>query len=510
MKIMNKLKSYIPEWYTWTVTLLYLLSMLIIFPYFNTEKLFHLYLDKRDYFLVTSVVYLCVMLPPILITLYEWGKSGFRIKRADSVFMLVLMLAFAISTFYSRDLRLTFFEMSSRTVSGLCYLCMMAVFLAVRQYVRLDKLLLWGWIAGSSAVYFCGILCACGINFMYIQDGLETWQLPMYLTLLSNINYNSCYVCLMLPAVMVIYLLCKEKFTQKICGFNSYLGFLFALFIKTDSSSISIVMGLILLGYFALESDEWSERYIQVSWIYLGAKLTIRILLLLFGNRLHSFHGVGKLLLDYRVLLVEILCYLAFYMVWKKDKKGVWEKVKSMRKAIVFVSVAVLSLCVAVVIAVNVNYRAFPKGTFWYGLVFKESTFNDRGYIWIRTMSAIRDEPVLRKLFGNGLNSFQTVMKTMGKVPIDNEYADPHNEILQMMMDMGLLGLIGYFGLLSASLIRGIRNWRGNKFHIITILTVSVYMVQALINEYSIYTLPFLFIFLALVNGKSMDKLRKM
>lgn len=195
--IMNKLKSYIPEWYAWTVTLLYWLSMLIIFPFYNTEKMFHLFLDKRDYFLVTSVVYLCVMLPQILITLYEWGRGGFRIKRADLIFTLVLLTAFVISTFYSRDLRLTFFEMTSRTVSGLCFLCMMAVFLAVRQYVRLDKLLLWGWAAGSCAIY---------------------------LTPLSNTNYNTCYVCLMLPAVMVIYLLCREKQTRKSRFCAKYLG----------------------------------------------------------------------------------------------------------------------------------------------------------------------------------------------------------------------------------------------------------------------------------------------
>lgn len=506
---MNKLKSYIPEWFTPTVTLLYLLSMLIIFPFFNTEKMFHLFLDKRDYFLVTSIVYLCVMLPQILITLYDWGKDRFRIKRADLVFALVLLAAFVISTFFSRDLRLTFFQMTSRTVSGLCFLCMLVVFLMVRQYGRLDKLLLWGWSAGSSAIYLCGVLCACGINFFNIQDGLEPGQLATYLTPLSNTNYNTCYVCLMLPAVMAVYLLCREKFTQKICGVNLYMGFLFTLFIKTESASIAIIMGLLLLGYFALVSDKWSARYIQISWIYLGAKLTIRILLLLFGKRLHPFHGLGALLVDYRVLLVETLCYLVFYMIWKKDSKKVREKVMSMRKGIIFAVMAAAGLCIAVVIAVNVNYQAFPKGSLWHGLILKDSTFNGRGYIWIRTMSAVRDESLLRKLFGNGLNSFRMVMQTMGKLPIDNDFADPHNEILQMTMDMGLLGLIGYFGLLGATLTRGIRNWRRNTFHIITILTVVIYMVQALANEYSIYTLPYLFIFLALVNGRSMDGLQR-
>ena len=84
----------------------------------------------------------------------------------------------------------------------------------------------------------------------------------------------------------------------------------------------------------------------------------------------------------------------------------------------------------------------------------------------------------------------------------DSTFADPHNEFMQMAMDMGVLGLIGYFGLLLAPLVKGLKNWRRDSFHIIAVLTLSVYMIQALANEYSIYTLPLLFIFLGVVNKK--------
>ena len=77
-----------------------------------------------------------------------------------------------------------------------------------------------------------------------------------------------------------------------------------------------------------------------------------------------------------------------------------------------------------------------------------------------------------------------------------------------MTTDMGQLGLIGYFGILLSTLIKGLRNWKNNAFYIISVLTLPIYLVQALVNEYSIYTLPFLFIFLALINGKSIDMIK--
>ena len=176
-KLMDNLKSFIPAWLAPAATYLYLLSMLLIFPLFNTDKMFHLYLDKRNFFLVSSIVYLCVMLPQILIALYDWGNDMTMPKKPDIIFTLALLAALAISTFLSRNITSTFFEMSSRTISGLCFLVILAIYFAIRQYGRLDNPLLWVWIAGSSAIYICGIFCACGINFFNIQDGLNATQI---------------------------------------------------------------------------------------------------------------------------------------------------------------------------------------------------------------------------------------------------------------------------------------------------------------------------------------------
>ena len=507
-KLMDNLKSFIPNWLAPTATYLYLLSMLLIFPLFNTEKMFHLYLDKRNFFLVSSIVYLCCILPQILIALYDWGNDMTMPKKPDIIFALVLLAALTISTLFSRNVTSTFFEMSSRTISGLCFLVILAVFFAVRQYGRLDKLLLWTWLAGSSAIYICGIFCACGINFFNIQDGLDAGQVRMYLTPMSNINYTACYVCIMLPPIMALYMLCKETFTQKICGAHLYLGFMFTLFIKTDSSTIAIIFGILLLGYFALESEQWADRYTQITGIYLGAKFTICILRLLFGDKIHPFHGTGALVLDYRVLLCEILCYLAFFLAWKRNQNIIWKKLAAARKTLAIIALAAAGAGIACILFANINAANLSKGSFWHNLVLTDATFNERGYVWRRTASAVKEEPLIRKLLGNGLNSYENVMRIMHKLPADSTYADPHNEILQMTTDMGLLGLIGYFGILLSTLIKGLRNWKNNAFYIISVLTLPIYLVQALVNEYSIYTLPFLFIFLALINGKSIDMIK--
>lgn len=505
---MEKLKALIPAWLGTIATQVYIFSMLVIFPLFYTDGMFRLHLDKRDFLLSFSAVYLCILFPLVMIALYDWGNNMYAPRKPDTIFALILLPALAISTFFTIMIpRRTFFEMGSRTISGLCFLCCIFIFFAIRQYGKIDKLLLWTWIAGSSGLYLFGILCACGMNVLHIQDGLSPDRRGTFLTPLSNTNYNTCYVCLMLPPIMALYMICKKQFFRILCGINLYLGFLFTFFIKTDSSLIAILLGFILFGYFALEEDSWAMRYIHTLGIYLGAKLTVLILLRLFPDKLFPFHGLHVSLLESRVLICEIICCLAFFFIWKW--KGVFfrKKLASARKALVVVIMSLACCCIVCVIFINISTPVLAPDSFWNYLVLNDSTCSGRGYIWIKTLSVIKEESIVRKLFGNGLNSFKALMIITGAVPAEGirgfVFEDPHNEILQMATDMGLLGLIGYFGLLFTSLIKGIHGWRKNNFHIITVLTLSIYMIQALANEYSIFTLPLLCIFLGLVNSKS-------
>lgn len=499
-QFIEKTKKIIPAWLGLRATQLYIFAMLVIFPFFFTEKMFNLHLDKRDFFLFFSIVYMFAILPSALTALYDWGNSMYAPKKPDIIFALILLASFVISTIFALNTKKSFFEMSSRTVSGLCFLFCILTFFAIRQYGKVSKFLLWSWIAGSSLLYLFGILCACGINVMYIQDGLDSTQLPIYLTPLSNTNYNTCYVCLMLPPIMVLYMICKEQLSQILCGICVYLGFMFTLFIKTESSILAIILGLILLGYFALESSSWFMRYIHIVGIYLGAKLTVHILLNLFPRKLYPFHGLDLLLMHNRLLIYEILCYAVFFLFWYWKQDIIREKILSARKYLIIIGISLTSCCIACLIYANIKAPNLPKESFWHNLIITDKTFSGRGYIWIRTVSVLKEESIGRKLFGNGMNSFRTLMRLTRTLPAGSTFADPHNEFLQMATDMGVFGLIGYFGLLFSSIIKGLHNWRNQPLHIITALTLSVYMVQSLANEYSIFTLPLLFIFLGLIN----------
>ena len=503
---MGEQKEGIAEWLGKRGTYFYVLIMLVIFPLFYTDGLFNLCSDKEDLFLFATLIYVCVLIPVFIKQVYNLRKERAKCKGMDIVFGVILLSALFLSTIFAIDSRQSFFYSIDRMISGMCVLGCIVVFFAIRQYGIFDGVILWGWLLGSSLIYLIGILCACGINVMHIQDGIIDTQKPIYLTTLGHADLNTCYVCLMLPLIMVMYMICKEKFSQILHGINLYLGFLFIYFIKTDSVLIAMAAGLVVLLYFAVEREVWFGRYLQVIGLYLGAKATIWLLLHMYGERLHSFFDLGEILLRGNLILGEVIIYVLIIVInnLKKDclRKGLF----IIREYVLCLGI-VLAICFVIgVIFANLNKVNISEDSLWSYLVVKDTTFNRRGFIWNRTVYTFINEPFWRKLFGNGLNCFREFIAAGGTVSLEElTFNDPHNEFLQMLSDMGILGVIGYFGLLLSTLIRALKTWKKNELQVAVALTLCVYLIQGIANEYSIFYLPLLCIFLGLANG-SMTK----
>lgn len=499
---MDDTQNSVAEWLGEKGTSFYLLMMMTVFPLFYSNKMFHLVSDKENIFLRLTFIYICITIPAIVKIVYNWWKSGctLKLKKTDTVFGIILLLAVITSTIFAIDRRISFFQTEKRTISGFCFLCCIMIYFMIRKYGKYDGIFLWSWLAGSSIIYLFGILCACGIDFMNIQEGIEGWQKYDYLTPLGQMDTNTSYLSLMLPPIVVMYMICKERFSRMIHGINLYMGFLFTFFIKTESSVIAIGSGMIILAYFAVENSIWFKRYIHIVGIYLGSKTTIRILLYLFGNKLHPFNGIGQLLLEEQWIICEWICYLLVCFIWRWKKDLLRQKLLAARKYALACGIVIVLCCGVGTVYVNIRSSDIPADSFLHHLALKDSTFNKRGFIWKRTVWMLKNEGIIHKIFGNGLSCYSRFMSG-NNILNGLMYYDPHNEMLQMTSDMGLIGLVGYYGLIISTVIRAMRSWKNNELQIVVIMGLCVYLIQSLVNAYAILYSPLLFIFLGLANG---------
>lgn len=502
---MGKLKDKILSQPGIYITYLYIFIMLIIFPYYNTKKFFNLDEDKTNFFVTATTIYIFLLIPVAFNCILNRKKQlkfpKFGFKRIDAIFAAIFLSAVILSTIFSFDIKKSILGLVSRNVSSLCLLLSVAVFFAVRKYGIFSKILLWGWMVGSSIIYIIGIFCACGINFMHLQDGIIQKELYMFLTPLSNIDCNTCYACLALPPIMVMYMICQDSVSQILYGIYIYIGFLFVYFIKTDSVLLTFLISFVILAYFSLENPYWSGRYIQIAGIYIGAKVTVKILLYIFENKLLPFHGTHLLLLSNKALAMNILCLLLLVIIHKWKNGFLRNKISAARKYLVVTAIAVGIFAIFFTIYINIIGERIPENSIFKHLIFTNKTFNGRGFMWKRTFHRYVAASPLRKLFGCGPNCFKNFMGPDGYTLSLGTINDPHNELLQITANLGLIGSIGYFGLLISTLIKSLKNWRKNNLQIVTALTISLFLIQGLVNACAIYHLPLLFIFLGLANG---------
>lgn len=503
---MDKSTNKIIDWASTNGTSLYILIMLVVFPVFNTQKFFNLDNDKTKFFLVATITYACLMLLAVVKAILNWLKQDNfflpTFKVTPATFALLLLLAIILSTIFSLNISKSLFGVVSRNVSSLCFLLGIMVFFAVRQYGVFHRLILWGWMAGSAIIYIIGIFCACGINIFHLQDGIIPSELALFLTPLSNTNCNTCYICLALPPIIVLYMTCKDRFSQILYGVYIYAAILFIYLIKTDAALLTIIFGMILLGYFALENPDWAERYVQIAGIYFGAKLTIKILLFFFKKKMLPFKGAALLLMNNEILILDLLCCLLLIVILRWRGGLLREKLAGIRKQLLTAAFATGLLAIICILYTNIMSSHLAEDSIFQRLVLTDKTFNERGYMWRITGRALRDAPLGRKLVGCGLNCHTDFLGKNSYFPNGKIFYDPHCEILQMALNIGIIGLIGYFGLLISTLVNAFKNWKKSISQIIAAFTLSLFLIQGLTNACAIYHLPLLFIFLGFANGK--------
>lgn len=499
MKKVKKAKVNEWEWIGNKLTQIYIVLMLVVFPLFFTNKLFNLTNDKKYFFLFLTIAYMCILLPGMIdFKAIKWSW--------ETIFFVALLVGILLSVCFAEDSNKAFFYMTSRSVNGMCFLCCVGMYFYIRKFGKLNKIIIGAWLAGSSMIYAFGSLCACKINLFYIQDGVSS---PANrLTPLGNTNFNATYVCLMLSMVMVLFMLEKEVIHQRWYVLNLYMGFLFVFFIKTDSSMIAMAVGILVLGFFSVERKAWLEKYFELLGIVLAAEATVCLVRRFWGEDIYPFKGIGADILVEEVIAIELLLYIILYVLFKKMAGFQAASVKIRKYVIVFcLGATVCGIVMAVI--VNCKWIIPDEDSVLNYLILKNRTFTKRGYIWKKTWVLIKEESIWQVLFGNGANHYGEMMvERFGAKPAEylgGRVEDPHNEFLQIFMDMGIAGIVGYFGLILGTLVRAWNNFRKQDMYVAAILVLVVYLVQGLVNCCAITHLPLLLIFIGLVNGKNID-----
>ncbi len=485
------------------VTYIYLLVMFGIFPIFYPGTLIGIHSMKYYFFIIAASIYVCLM----LFFFIGGGISDLKKKKKpeidkSSIFIFIFLAAVIISTLISNNMAEAFYGNDRiKTGAVVLLLCVLSYY-GVKKYGRYNDTLIKVNLLASGFIYLSGIFLTCKTDILNMQKDIMEEQKGIFVSPIGNINYNVSYISLMLPAAMVMFLVYKEVFMKRVLAVYLWLGFVDMICLRTDSAIVMLAFAFVLLLYFALEKTDWFLQFLSVVQLFFAANISVYLLKMVLKDHMYDFDGLNALFVKTPVVILEAVLFVFLFLLQKKVRNCRDEQIVKVQKIYKISMLALAAAVVLFVLALNLFFRSYAAGSVLENLVLNDNTGNLRGYIWIRTVELFSKLPFVNKLFGCGLGCFYDfVYPAYGADMIakfNSVFYDPHNDFLHVLATTGIVGVIGFFGGIFSTIAASAKKRKNRKMQMVVIITLASFLVQGLVNSFTIFIIPLVFLIMAM------------
>lgn len=499
---------------------LYLAGILVAVPLYMKEGYWQIGDGKYELFRNLSIICSGCWLAALLTGVF--GEREWRRKVQWSWmdgFMLCYGLANIIS-FWGSAYRETAWTGCVQWYMGLLsQLLFVWIYFLVSRCCDGKLWILWLAQAGLAVVTAVGLMNRLGIDPLGVFQGLDVggWDYTHLLSTVGNINWLSGYLSIGLSFAISGYFRGKGKAAALvqlcICGAGVVLlviqgsdsglavagalgicacvaaGMSLSLFRKVMGLGIVTCLGFILMNWGMDRQMSWDRlpqddkgRFVMCWdgwWI---------VLLLLAVGLCISFWAER----EREPLPSPDVVPCKADMIWK-DRKDVFRVLK-----IIMYGTASLLLLGMILACGLLSARMREQGYGWG---------NGRGGLWALAVRAFREGSLWQKLAGAGPDCFGPYVYE--HLPVndylvqtgrwENAYfVNAHNEWLNLLVNVGVMGLICFLGIFVTALIRYGRRIYRQPFFWLGVLAITGYGIHSLVSFQQVLSTPFLFAALGL------------
>lgn len=504
----QKNKIDISEIFGREITYVYLLVMFGLFPVFYPGHLIGIHSVKSSFFTAASAVYICLLAIPLISQITLITKQHRNIKpNLISGFAMLFLVSVAISTLAALNKENAIYGNDNiKTGAIVLAFCGIAYF-TVKKYARCNRTLVLVNLAASAFIYLSGIFLTCQMDILNMQKNIIDAQKIAFISPIGNVDFNVSYISLMLPAAMVMFLTCRETMLRYLLAVSVYLGFMDSFCVRTDSGIILMLFLIVLLLYFALEKEQWLESYIILIQIFCAANISTYLLKTILQGHMYPFSGLALYLLRIETVILELILFALLFWIRKRNKVPGTEKLLSIQKYYKRIGLSLFAVGIVWILISNLFLREQLTGTVWGAFLLRDSLVNYRGYIWIRSIKEFAKLPLVNQLFGCGAGCFiDFIYPSYGTEMIETFQAafyEPHNDFVQVLITTGIAGVIGYFGMIFGTIVTAFKKRKERNLQMIVIMVLAAYLLQGLVNSYTIFVIPLVFIIMGMAGSES-------
>ena len=455
------------------VICLYIMLMLAVFPFYNEEGYAHIGTDKSTFFCRLSTNAGKILVVPLLLYLFlaffvhlrDRTKADFRKKKIRdyvtptdffaAFYGIALLLSYVLTNFKEDALWGT----KGWYMGLIPQLILVAIYFLISRLWCPRRWMLLLALPVSAVVFFLGCLNRFGIYPIEMA-----YAGPSFISTIGNINWYCGYaVSVVFLGSILLWTEPEKKVWQKIMlMIYTALGFVNLIIQGSESGLVALAVVLLVMLCCSVKDKERMLAFWQEMVLLSGGCLVVYVVRLFAPDEylMNYLEGFGALLTyGWLPIAMTIVSVLGLVLVWKTKRKGSYpEKLLGiLAKTAVFGCVGAV-LAVLLLAAIN-TFRPGSLGRFSeYDLfTYNENWGSSRGATWAAGWRCFEGQDLLHKLTGVGPDCMSKylysgenpelladVKEKFGAARLTNA----HNEWLTVLVNTGIIGLIGFGGMM--------------------------------------------------------------
>jgi len=477
----------------------FLFLMLCVYPLYVENGFYSIGIVKNKFFLVVTISFVVCMLIKIGI---DWLSDNYRFNKKEisstDKWIFGFMAAVLVSFLFSGYKDMTLWGENGWYMGCIPFLIMGFSALFVAKFWNGKEWLLYGNMIVSGITF---LLCICN-RFSFYPIPMEP-HLEYFVSTLGNINWFCGYLSVVAPLGVGLFLISEGK--KRIwAGVYTFITFMTAF--AQGSESVFLWFGAVLFAtlFIAVGKKEWLANWFLLLTMWAIAPQFIKILIWLIPEKFN--YSIFGLITSNVTLWVAIIAAFGYamtaFVLWKKEY---WKEktVKRIRIGmLVLLGVGVI-LVIGIFIYHNKVGISALEGIAL--LTWNQDWGNGRGIILETTGNALKNMSPLQWIFGVGPDGYSSFVYALPDVSEGlSQYFDgqkltnSHCEILNNVVNLGIVGTVAYVGLFVNFLIRCAKYGKKNPMIYVFAIAVIGYFANTLFSFAQVLNIPFLFITLGM------------
>lgn len=531
-KIVVKQETLLEPWkkVNQIIASVFTLIIIAVFPLFFRNYYFDILTVKYIFYYGTIISMAVVTLVVSIIFLfldksrYDWAtikslKRQFSIKsfRKSDWAMIAFLIAVAISTFQSDYFYESFWGNEGRFMGMFLILLYGVSFFIIGHCLKFKQWFLDVFLFAGMIACIIGIMQFFKYDPIGFKKGLTASDFPSFTSTIGNINTYTSYVALISGMGTVLFAIEKNRFRRAWYLFTVIIS-IFALITGISDNAYLALLALFgLLPLYLFNNLKGLKRYMVLVSILFTEFQFIDLISQKYPEHVLKINGLFNVIVGYDklahfVVMLWGICIVLYVLDACVSKESIMKKDNNLGRWIW------LGLLIIIVMAgcyilydANIAGNADKYGSLKKYLVINDDWGTHRWYIWRIGMESYAKFPLIHKIFGYGPDTF-------GIITVNNFYEEmisrynekfdsAHNEYLQYLITIGIVGLAAYLTLLFTSIVEMIRASKKRPVMMALTFALVCYGAQAAVNISVPIVAPIMMILLMVgVSGASTER----